>query len=101
MRKAILGVLLGCSAACREPTQITLEITTDVPCDKLSDVAITTGPTTAGVEGSAITLLTSKCDKATGRIGSLVVVPSGSVDDAVAIKVTGRVMQKGDATTGP
>ena len=51
MRKAILVVLLGSSAACREPTQITLEITTDVPCDKLSDVAITTGPTTAGVEG--------------------------------------------------
>jgi hypothetical protein len=66
MRKAILGVLLGC-VACREPTEITLEITTDVPCDKLSDVAITTGPTTAGVEGSAITVLTSRCDKEIGR----------------------------------
>ena len=100
MRKAILVAMVGTCTACRAPTEITLELTTDVPCASLSDVAITTGPATAP-EGSAFTVLTSQCDAATGRIGSLVLVPSGASDDAVAIKVTARVQQAGDPATGP
>ena len=99
MRKTMVA-LLWC-VACREPTQITLEITTDVPCDSLSDVAITTGATTVDAEGRPVTVVTSRCDKSTGRIGSLVIVPSGSVDDAVAITVTGRVTKPGDPPAGP
>jgi outer membrane protein assembly factor BamB len=101
MRTAILVAMAGTCTACRAPTEITLELTTDVPCASLSDVAITVGASATEVEGSASTVVTSQCDPATGRIGSLVLVPSGGTDDAVAIRVTARVLQAGDPATGP
>lgn len=88
-------------ASCREPTEITLEITTDVPCDAVADVAISLGTTSAQIESGPVTLETTVCDSSRQRIGTLVLVPKNVADDAVAIKVTARVKQPGDTATGP
>lgn len=72
--------------SCREPTQILLEITTDVPCSDVASaggVAIRVG-TPATVDDSPTTRLEATSCATNGTIGSLAIVPSGS-DDQVAI----------------
>lgn len=78
--------LMG-STACREPTQITLEITTDVACSDLHETSITVG-TLSELELKEPSTATLACDPATGRIGSLVLIPSGSEDPAAVRVVT-------------
>ena len=80
--------LLGLAAvgACRTPTEITIEITTDVKCADVRGTAITVGAL-ADLDGKPSTTVTTACDPRNGRIGSMVIVPSGAKDDIVAIKV--------------
>jgi hypothetical protein len=73
-------------AGCQPPTEITLELTTDFQCSDLRETAIVVG-TPDDVETKAPATIYSECDHATGRIGSLVVVPSGSTDDSVAVRI--------------
>lgn len=76
------------AAACREPTEITISITTDVPCNEVAlagGVAIRVG-TSASVESNASSAVVAPDCKA-GAIGTLAIVPSKSVDDQVAIEV--------------
>ena len=77
---------LGGIAACRAPTEITIELTTDVKCADVKGTAITIGDL-AGLDGKPSTTVTTACDPQTGRIGSMVIVPSGSKEDVVAIKI--------------
>lgn len=87
---AVVAVTIG--AACREPTEITLELTTDLPCDQLRTSIYVGRPadlarplSELGVAAEATT-----CDPTTKRIGTIAVIPSGSNADTVAIKVVAR-----------
>ena len=74
--------------SCLDPTEIKLEITTDVPCTTLADnggVAISVGP--PGDDSVAPTAVASKCETEDGGVGSLVVVPSADIADDVGIRV--------------
>lgn len=80
-------------ASCREPTELTLELTTDLPCsngpDSLGDTSIYVG-TAAELAGplSALTpAAVARGCRGTGRIGNIVVLPSGSDDDRISIRV--------------
>lgn len=95
MRKAWLGVtgvaaLAGVVviAACREPTAIVLEITTDVPCaDVLSGggIDVRIGAATTVESAPTTQIQTLQCD---GRkVGSLTIVPSGDEQDQVGLFV--------------
>ena len=77
---------LGGVGACRAPTEITIELTTDVRCTDVKGTAITIGDLTA-LDSKPVTTVTPACDPSTGRIGSMVIVPSAANDDIVAIKV--------------
>ncbi len=82
-------------AGCRDPTQITVEITTDVPCDQTKRTAITVASLEAFERGkaSAVTTTTSCHD---GRVGSLVVIPSGDRSADLSIRVVTGVDQDVD-----
>lgn len=71
--------------ACKAPTQITIELRTDVRCADVRGTAITVG-SLGSLEGTPATTVTTACDPATGRIGSMVIVPSGARDDQVALR---------------
>ena len=76
---------LAALASCREPTQITLVVTSDVPCDRWKGAGISVGaPSTEDAVQFSTT--TETCN-ASGAVGTLVLVPSGSTDDTVAIRV--------------
>ena len=71
--------------SCLEPTQITLDIRTDVRCDQAKGISIT-----AGDQGSVQTApprLVSRDCSPDGRIGTLVVTPEGDRDADVAFRV--------------
>ncbi len=82
-------------AACRDPTQVTLEISTDVPCADLTSTSITTGVLTR-LEGRDPSAETQRCDAATGRIGSLVLVPSAGDSAEVAVRVIAGIGRSPD-----
>jgi hypothetical protein len=89
-RRALAGLAIVLPAAlclvqCREPTQITLEITTDAQCADVRGTTIGVGKLVA-LENKPAVAETQACG-ANGRIGSLVVVPSGDRDEEVSIRV--------------
>ena len=81
-----LALVLG---SCREPTEIRLHVSTNVPCtdpDKWKGVAVYVGSPGVGVETKAPALTTTSCD-VNGQVGTLVVVPSAAKDAEVGVKV--------------
>jgi N-acetylneuraminic acid mutarotase len=82
---------------CRTPTQITIELTTTVPCGTgtqsgaLDGTTIRIGRIGPGLESHSPVTRTERCDVGSGRIGSLVVVPSGSKSDEIAMQVVAGV----------
>lgn len=100
-----LGALTSLSGACRSPTSITLEITTDVKCSDLRGIAIVSS-SRDGAETASPATTTSKCtaiDATRSRIGSLVIVPSDALDAAIGIRVVAgidRPVDQCSAATG-
>jgi hypothetical protein len=81
---ATLSALLGCAP----PTQVTIEITTDLSCDRIDGVTVAvSGPNDLG--SAEVRAATSVCTG--GRVGSLVVVPSGSARENFALRVAAGV----------
>jgi formylglycine-generating enzyme required for sulfatase activity len=78
-----VGILM---AGCRTPTQVTVEIATDVPCDEMPDTTVQVGRIGADLETRPVSIATRTCG-AQGRIGSFVVAPSGEPSDEFAIKL--------------
>jgi hypothetical protein len=79
--------------ACRDATEITLKIRTDLPCqDKASwkGVAIYVGKPGQDVEETSATTVVHECD-ADGSVGSLVIVPSGSKSEGVGVRVVAGI----------
>lgn len=73
-------------SACREPTEVKLALDTDARCEDVIGTTITTG-TLDGLEERPPVTATSRCDVATGRIGSLVIIPEAEKDGDLAIRV--------------
>lgn len=76
------------ATACREATSIELEITTDLACEEAKPVttSIRVG-TLDDYATRAPRAVTTRCDAATGRIGSLVILPDDDPHAEVAIKI--------------
>jgi outer membrane protein assembly factor BamB len=75
------ALLIG---ACRSPTQITVDVQTDVPCSAVTTTSFTSGVLGA-IESAPPTTETTSCEG--GHIGSVVLVPSGSDTAEVGFKV--------------
>ncbi len=81
MRVGCLALLAAVQAAgCRSPTQVSVEVTTDVSCAGFHGASVTVG--LGAIEEGAPVASSTRCDG-----GTVVVVPSGSKSDEVAIKV--------------
>ena len=100
-RAVAFGLMLGAASlppACAAPTEIRLRVRTNMPCTdatKWRGVAIYAGAPGAGLEGKAPTLITQECDAA-GLVGTLVIVPSGSKDEEVGVRVVGGITHEPD-----
>lgn len=83
-------------ADCREPTQITLELQTDAKCVDVLGTTVTVGAL-GELENRPEVASTERCDDGSGRIGTLVVVPSGDNDEEVAVRVVTGVGKSAQA----
>jgi hypothetical protein len=89
---------LGCwfvLGACADPTEIRLNVYTDVPCTggaEWKGIAVYVGRADTNIENKAPALTTTDCDH-NGQIGSLVLVPSGAKDEEVALRVVAGIGQ--------
>ena len=75
--------------SCRNPTQITLHVHTNLPCTdpvKWKGVAVYAGASGADIENKAPALSTTACD-VNGEVGTLVIVPSDTPGEEVALRV--------------
>jgi hypothetical protein len=79
-------------ATCRPPTEIDVVITTDVDCAKVTGTMIRAGADDGAPRSTA---QTTSCTE--GRIGDIVIVPSGPNDARVRIEVTLAVEHKDPA----
>jgi hypothetical protein len=82
------AVLVG-TPHCQSPTEVTLSISTNVPCAQLKGVSITVGPASE-VETMAPGTVTQSCS-GSGDVGTIVVVPGGDKNASVDIKVVAGV----------
>ncbi len=71
---------------CRDPTEITLLITSD-SCAKLTETGIAVGPLASYDQG--VFSATQRGCLRDKYVGSIVVIPSGSLDGTLGIKVVG------------
>ena len=71
--------------ACRTPTQVTVELSTDVPCSADLTTSLRVGSSPEDLERHEPVVDTNQCE-ATGRIGSVVLTPSRSNDDSFVLK---------------
>lgn len=106
----LVGGLLVASLAtnaCREPTQITVELRTDVACSARLTTAVVVGTlpqTNESLASRPAAVQTTDCTQASpgdAFIGSLVVVPSGDKTGEVAIKVVVGVGIPPEECTSP
>jgi hypothetical protein len=91
-----LGAFAG---SCRAATEITLVVSTDVPCSGLRGTSVTVGRL-GDIETKSATTSSTFCD-ASGNLGTLVVVPSGAKGDEVALKVVAGLSRDADACVPP
>ncbi len=102
---ALVSVAASVGACSKAPTTITLEITSDVPCESLRGVSIAvTSP--ESVDTSPPRITTAQCSPGpdgSTRVGSLVVVPGGALDALVGLRVLAGVergVERCDAAEG-
>jgi hypothetical protein len=88
-----LGIALLLLTSCRDATQLTLHVHTDMPCtgdNPWEGVAVYVGLPGDDVEQTSATLVTQSCDEH-GKVGSLVVTPSGDKDGEVGLRVVAGI----------
>ncbi|APR87731.1 BNR repeat domain protein [Minicystis rosea] len=85
--------------SCRAPTEIVVDVTTDIPCASLNNTSITVGryPDIEGLPPATITDLCSS----DGHIGSIVVVPADVDNAKVAVRVVGGKGQDAEGCKAP
>lgn len=91
-----VGCALGAGLAafaltgCKDPTEITFTLKTDVPCDQVKGVAIVVGASANELETKSAATVSHVCT-ASGELGTIVTVPSGAKNDPVSIEVVAGV----------
>jgi len=84
--------------ACRDPTYVSVLLTTDVPCDRLQGVTITVG-TLGALEDKIPATRTSACKG--GEIGTISLVPTGGNEDELGIRAVMGVGRDVESCTAP
>jgi alpha-tubulin suppressor-like RCC1 family protein len=93
MRRGSIGAALACGVVGVSrgptPTSLTIEVYSEVPCDRQAAAALVTGPSLAELASGAPSASSTKCD-ADGHLGSVVIVPSGSKDASISFALMTR-----------
>jgi outer membrane protein assembly factor BamB len=94
----LVPLALG-TAHCRAPTEVTVNLSTDVPCVHVTGVSIAVGAV-GEVENKSSTATQVGCESE-GNVGTLTVVPSGGNTDEVTIRIIAGVDRDPESCTAP
>lgn len=94
----LMGLAMGASRGCADPTQVTVVLTTDVPCDRLRGVTIAVGG--AGEDPAAPSTSTTSCD-ADGHLGTIVLVPRGARDSVLKVELVAGIDRQPEWCAAP
>lgn len=83
-RRGALATLLCAGAGCQPPTEVTVALSTNVPCEAIDGTGLVVG-TPDDVESKDVTSVTATCDD--GRIGTMVILPGKDREAVFAVKV--------------
>jgi len=83
--RAVLAIGAMAVLSCRGPTQVTFEVTTDIACTEHRGTNLNVGRL-AELDGRPVSSSRTECDPKTGRIGSVVILPSGGNDEEIAVR---------------
>jgi hypothetical protein len=72
--------------SCREPTQVTVEISTDIDCSDHPKTGISLGRRNE-IETRPLSTETEQCNSKTGRIGSIVLIPDEDNGEEFGLRV--------------
>ncbi|HMA94444.1 MAG TPA: hypothetical protein VKP30_17250 [Polyangiaceae bacterium] len=72
--------------SCREATEVTVEITTDINCADRPKTGVSLGPPSQ-IESRPLATATEQCDASTGRIGSIVLIPDKDKGEEFGLRV--------------
>ena len=93
-----IAAALTAVAGCQGATGVTLEVTTDIPCEGSKTVSTAIrGGLPADYRTTAPLVVTTHCDSS-GKIGTLVLVPSGDESAPLAVEVTTALASKDPST---
>ena len=84
MRGALVVLVVGLWS-CRSATQVTFEVTTDIACSEHRGTILSVGRLSE-IDSRPVSSSRAECDPKTGRIGSVVVVPSEGNEDEIAAR---------------
>jgi hypothetical protein len=92
MRNVAGRMLLGAGAplwiaSCASPTEIVVDVYSEVSCRVDPQVGLIAGPTLADLASRAPSSTSVACDPASGHVGSVVLQPSGAKDEDIAFEV--------------
>lgn len=91
---ALATLMLLAPIGCQDATAVMVDVSTDIPCTRGATLstAITAG-TPADYRTKTPAAKTTRCD-ADGKIGTLVLVPSGTTDEELAVEVATTTLAK-------
>ena len=92
---------LALAPSCQDPTEITVSVTTDAKCTDIDGVSFSLGQLGEALDQKPASSVAMQCDPATGRVGAVVIVPSGARNDAVAFRVTAGFGKPVDQCVAP
>gem|GEM_PF-1655171 len=88
--RSLAVLLLGVfSTGCQEPTQVTVDISTDALCADLQETHVVVG-SLQELRGAPPSATTGNCESG-GRIGDIVLIPQDKKDDALAFEIVAGV----------
>ncbi len=85
-----LAVLLAAAVTCAPPTEIVVDVYTDVDCAKSPQTAIIAAPTLEELRERAPLSTSTRCAPVRERLGRVVLQPSGAKGDPIAFQVVTR-----------
>lgn len=89
------------AVSCKSPTQIELEVTTDLSCERVRGLAISAGSSAEGAETATPSIRSRTCTASNGSLGTLFLQPEGSGGGAVFVRVVAGVDVDVDACEAP
>ncbi len=87
---ALCAIVLGVTTMCAAPTEILVDVYTEVDCAKDPTTAVVVGPTLVSLQTSAVTSTLSSCAPRTQRSGRVVLSPAGERDASIAFQIVTR-----------